>query len=198
MISLPWSIYHSYNYTSTINSRYNTEQYITILNMAPQRRTQKSDQILNSKQTPYSSPSRASYRVCVVSILKKVDRGTTALRHTSPHTVPIMRRRDSWAFPILRPLYVTPALYSVFVRHICDLHTHSCQVDNIVPMTEAFTRRQDVDPDWWNYECTTEMHFVAATPWINLFSFTFTEYSGQTRWITCPPNHWPSVLAGLP
>ena len=58
--------------------RYNAVQFITILHRILQWQQQNIYHISNSQQTPHTSPSRASYGVSIMIILKKIDRVITA------------------------------------------------------------------------------------------------------------------------
>ena len=66
----------------TVKCRYNAVQFIPILHTVLRKQRQKVNQILESQQTSHISPSRASYGVSFVKILKKIDRVITA-----PHCI---------------------------------------------------------------------------------------------------------------
>ena len=57
---------------------YSAVPFITIWHAALQCQQQNMNQTWSSQQTPHSSPSRASYGVSVVGILRKIDRVITA------------------------------------------------------------------------------------------------------------------------
>ena len=63
---------HYYQYK--VKCCYNTVQFITILHTALQWQWQKVYQILESQQTPHTSPSRVSYGVSIVRIWEEIDR----------------------------------------------------------------------------------------------------------------------------
>ena len=62
----------------TVECRYNAVQFITILQTAVRWQQHNVNQISNSQQTPHTSPSRASYGVSIMRILKKINRAITA------------------------------------------------------------------------------------------------------------------------
>ena len=67
-------------FLTTVKCRYNAVQYITILHRALRKQWQKTNQILESQQTPHFSPSRASYGMSIVRIMGRIDRIITAPR----------------------------------------------------------------------------------------------------------------------
>ena len=66
-----------------VECRYNAVQFITIIHRTPHLQQQNINQVSNSQQTPHTLPSRASYWVSIMIILKqKNDRVITA-----PHCI---------------------------------------------------------------------------------------------------------------
>ena len=63
----------------TIECHYNAVQFITISHMALWWQQQNINETSNSQQTPHTSPSRVSYGVSIMRILKKIDHVTMAL-----------------------------------------------------------------------------------------------------------------------
>ena len=101
-------------FLTTVKRRYNAVHFITIWHTPLRWQQQNVNQTSNSQQTPPTSPSRASYEVSVMRILKKMDRVITAPRciRSADGLVPLGARTSAGIFMIKLGscIYTGPAL----------------------------------------------------------------------------------------
>ena len=83
-------MYKLYTQVNAAECHHNAVQFITISLTALWWQQRNFSQASNSQQTPHTSPSRASYVVSIVSILKKIDCVIMALN---------CRANDKWQWP---------------------------------------------------------------------------------------------------
>ena len=83
-----WHPDHTYASETSVDSRYNAVQFITILHTALRLKWRKVNHIWESQQTPHISPSRASYGVFIVKIFEKIDLAITTPRCSKYTLIP--------------------------------------------------------------------------------------------------------------